>query len=57
MCTLLGARFLVFAILADSFFKLFVEALSPLIYRVIFLQELNPHSTSQLQTIKSMCQS
>lgn len=42
-------RFSVLAILANSFFKLLEKALTPLIYRVIFFQELNPRSTSQLQ--------
>ena len=49
VCPLLGACFLVFAILANSFSKLLEQAFPPLIYRVVSLQELDPNSTGQLQ--------
>lgn len=49
MCSLLDGCLLVLAIFADSFSKLLEETLPPLVYSVVFLQELNTNSTSQLQ--------
>lgn len=51
-CSLLGVCLLILAILADSFLELLEETLPPLIHRVIFLQELDTNSTSQLQEDK-----
>lgn len=46
----LNTCFPILSVFIDSFLKLFEYALAPLIYRIIFFQELNPSSTSQLQS-------